>query len=416
MKILLVVLDGAGDRPVKTLAGMTPYEYADTPHLDFLASIGRVGLLHPVPGVAPESDIAVMSLLGYPPEKYTGRGPLEALGAGIRIRDGELALRCNIASSKDGKKLLDRRAGRKISRKEAREIESLLNKIKLPGFKLKFKMTAGHRGVLVIRRKDNKPLSDKITNTDPAYDKKGHYSVARSEYSMIVRKCKPLSKDAEPAARAVNQFTEKAYRALSRARFNKEREKKGMFPANMVLCRDAGNKIPNVLPLTKKYGKKFMIIADMPLEIGIARLAGMKVKKLSPGESAEAYKKRAVLAKQALKENDLVYVHLKGPDLYGHDSDCAGKAKSIEQIDKHFFGNLVTQTLLKKTIIAVTSDHSTPCKLGVHSADPVPLMIAGSITVPGPARKFGEKACSLGKLGRMRGIELMPFLMGLNKI
>ncbi len=416
MKVLLVVLDGAGDRPVKALGGMTPLEYADTPRLDFLASIGRVGLLHPVPGVAPESDIAVMSLLGYPPEKYTGRGPLEALGAGIRINEGELALRCNIASSEDGVKLVDRRAGRKIAKKEAREIEVLLNKIKIPGFTLRFKMTAGHRGVLVIRRRDGRPLSDKITNTDPAYDRRGHYSVARPRYMMKVRKCRPLSKDAVPAAEAVNAFTEKAYRVLSRARFNREREKRGLPPANTVLCRDAGNRLPDITPLPMEYSKRFFMIADMPLEIGIARLAGMKVKRLAPDDSPKGYEKRAGLAKQALKENDFVYVHLKGPDVHGHDGDCLGKAESIRRIDEHFFGSLLTKTLLKRTLICVTSDHSTPCELKAHSSDPVPLLIAGGITVPGPVRKFGEKACSQGRLGRMTGPELMPFLMSLNTI
>ena len=158
MKIF-VVLDGIGDRENVALEGKTPLEAAKTPNLDQITQKSKLGYCYTVKkDIAPESDTAVISLLGYNPFKqYTGRGPLEALGAKIKLNKGDLALRCNFGTLVEGK-LIDRRVGRSLTTQEASELSEELNKkIKLP-HKFIFKNTVGHRGVLVIRG----PLSANI--------------------------------------------------------------------------------------------------------------------------------------------------------------------------------------------------------------------------------------------------------------
>ena len=79
LKLIYVAIDGMGDLPIKSLGNKTPLEAAETPNMDALARNGKTGLMYSVKkGVAPESDVAVISLLGYDPFKYsTGRGVIE---------------------------------------------------------------------------------------------------------------------------------------------------------------------------------------------------------------------------------------------------------------------------------------------------------------------------------------------------
>ncbi len=193
MKLLYIVIDGMGDLPVKKMANQTPLEAAKTPNMDFLAKNGKTGLMYSVKkGMAPESDVAVISLLGYDPFKYsTGRGIIEAVGAGLNLKDGELALRCNFATLGEGKNLVDRRVGRNLTTEEATELCKAANKqIKLTSHPatFEFKNTLGHRAVLVIKHR-NKPLSGKISNSDPAYAIINGLGVAAKKVEMILKTC-----------------------------------------------------------------------------------------------------------------------------------------------------------------------------------------------------------------------------------
>ena len=163
-----------GDLPIPELANKTPLEAAKTPNLDFLARKGKTGLMYSVkPGVAPESDVAVISLLGYDPFEYsTGRGIIEAVGAGLDVADGDLALRCNFGTLGEGKAIVDRRVKRTLSTEEALELSAAANaEVKLESCPASFDFcpTLGHRAVLVLKSKSGRCLSSKITNSDPAY-------------------------------------------------------------------------------------------------------------------------------------------------------------------------------------------------------------------------------------------------------
>ncbi|MHC1629020.1 MAG: alkaline phosphatase family protein, partial [Candidatus Nezhaarchaeales archaeon] len=273
-KLLYIVLDGAGDRPNPQLEGKTPLQYAHKPNIDDLAKAGITGLVYTVgKGVAPESDVAVLSILGYDPFKHhTGRGALEALGAGLEFKDGWLALRCNFATIDKDLRIIDRRCGRTLTTREAAELAKAINEeVKLEGAEVTFRSTIGHRGVLVIRRLDGS-LSSNITNTDPAYEKVGGLGVAKAEVNMKIAECKPLDDKEETimAAKLVNDFTFKAIEALDKHPVNDERRRKGLLPANALLCRDASHERPKLKPINELYGIKMACLAEMPVERGIA--------------------------------------------------------------------------------------------------------------------------------------------------
>src|SRR5579863_1511698 len=167
-KVGYILLDGCSDRPVPSLNYSTPLETADTPNLDRIARRGRMGRVITVGrGISPESDIAVFNMLGYSFSKgYPGRGVVESIGAGLKLKDGDLALRCNFATTVKGK-ITDRRAGRDMTQADAKGLEEELKRVKLPDASFEFRSTIGHRAVMVIRA--DTALSGEISNTDPGY-------------------------------------------------------------------------------------------------------------------------------------------------------------------------------------------------------------------------------------------------------
>jgi 2,3-bisphosphoglycerate-independent phosphoglycerate mutase len=173
LKLIYLIIDGMGDRPISELDGKTPLEAADTPHMDFLAKNGKTGLMYTVgKGIAPESDVAVVSILGYDPFKHhVSRGALESIGAGMNMRNGDLALRCNFATVASDNSIVDRRAGRNLTQEEADELAQAVNEeVQLESYSssLEIKSTSTYRAALVIRSKETL-LSGNISNTDPAY-------------------------------------------------------------------------------------------------------------------------------------------------------------------------------------------------------------------------------------------------------
>jgi len=397
---------------------------ADTPNMDRLAWNGKTGLMYAVgKGIAPESDVAVISILGYDPFKYsTGRGVLEAVGAGLPIESGDLALRCNFATIGRGNTIEDRRAGRNLNAGEARALaESINQKVKLESYPASFKLknTTGHRAVLVIKRK-GKPLSSKITNTDPAYTRVEGLGVVASENAMILRKCEPMdnSEEAKAAATLVNEFTEKSHNVLNRHEINKKRAAEGKLKANLILSRDAGHLLPNFFNINHRYRVRFACLADMPVERGIAKLVGMHLVDLPPPskdlKNDCLFRVKKLL--DLLPRYDCFYIHIKGPDEPGHDGNFKLKTQLIKTVDKFFFGRLLPEIRLNNHIVCVTADHSTPCKLKNHSDDPVPVLIAGDRIKGDEVTKFSEKECKRGSLGLLkRGTLLMPKLMRLLK-
>jgi 2,3-bisphosphoglycerate-independent phosphoglycerate mutase len=422
LKLLYVVIDGMGDLPIGELGNKTPLEAAETPNMDFLAKNGKTGLMYSVrKGVAPESDAAVISLLGYDPLKCsTGRGVIEAVGAGVNVTDGDLALRCNFATLGKGKKIIDRRVARSLTTEEATELsESANEKVKLESYPaaFEFKNTLGHRAVLVIKNK-GKPLSSSITNSDPAYFMVNGLGVAMPNVEMVLKKCEPMdnTEAARISAELVNEFIEKTHKLWENHEVNRKRAAEGKLKANVVLTRDAGHLLPKLFNINEKYHVKFAALTDMTAERGIAELAGMHASLLPPpsGDLKNDFELRVKKIMDLLPHYDCLYIHLKGPDEPGHDGNCPRKTKVISTIDEYFFGRLLQEITLKDCVICITSDHATPCSLKVHSDTPVPLLISGGKIQDDKISKFSERDCKNGSLGILdRGCELMPKLMEL---
>ncbi len=402
MKIGYVLLDGCADRPDRRLNFTTPLESAHTPSLDSLATKGRLGRVVTVGrDISPESDIAVFNMLGYSFDNgYPGRGVVEAVGTGLNFHDGELALRTNFASVVGGG-ILDRRAGRNLASEEVLELSREVNTIELKDASFEFRGTLSYRGVVVIRASTR--LSAEITNTDPAYRRvKGFGAARRTGKRERILKCLPDSKSkaAVRAASLVNEFTAKTLEVLAKSPVNRERRSAGKLPANALLLRDGGDHVPRVERFESKYGMKGVALVEMPAEVGIAKILGMKRISLKDVNDLQS---KARLFNRELTENTIVYVHVKGPDEFGHDGDAVGKKKCVENVDRGFFS--LIQEKAGDTKLAVSCDHATPCALKMHSSDPVPLLIT-------PAKKrdnsrFTEAGGAKGSLGLLRGRDVL---------
>ena len=380
--LLYIVLDGAADG----IKDDTSLALANTPNMDEVSKLSIGGMHYPVGvGVAPESDTAVLNLLGYDHNKYhVGRGVLEALGVGLTLdREHEVAFRGNLATADFSKGLIiDRRVGRKISTREAKALIRDLQYVTLDIYDGYAKVRVGldYRVVVVIGSKTHK-LSSHVSNTDPAYIRIGDVSVANPKPSNEILECKPLSNDRDSVitAELVNTFLKIANEHLSKHPLNNLRIRKGLLPANTILLRD-GSMMPRNIPRFRTmYGLRLGLLADMPTEIGIARLLGIRVIKCPKlkyqGEVDYPVRAERVLKFLAEEKYDVIYVHLKGPDIYGHDGDKEGKIKSIEEIDRYFISKILDNVDFDNTAILITMDHPTPPEARTHTGDPVPFII-----------------------------------------
>lgn len=347
MRIVLLILDGLAD---KIAEKPTSLEKARTKNLDWFAARSECGLLWPIKGIAPESGEAQFVLLGYPLHLYPGRGIIEALGAGIKIKKDCVYFRVNFARFR-GNKITDTRA---IVPKQAIEKINSFDK------RIKIYPTVGYRAVLEV-----KGISPNISNTHLGYIKYKNYSRAVSR-KMIKRKARGKGSN------LINNFV---------GRIEKE------FGFTLLL-RGASNKLPRV-----KKMHDWAFIGDMPVEYGLARLAGMKILK------------RKNEIEQILNEKRNVYVQIKGPDKYGHKGDIEGKVKAIEKIDK-----LLGKLKNINAILCITSDHATPYTLKRHSSDPVPILIYDPRKpITSKCQKFSEREFSKGF--KIEGYQLMKLLI-----
>ncbi|MDX1440931.1 MAG: alkaline phosphatase family protein [Nitrosopumilaceae archaeon] len=418
--MIYVLLDGVGDLPHPDLEGKTPLEAANTPNLDKIAKNGVIGEVISVgKGIAPESDIAVFNMLGYKfhHSDYAGRGVIEAIGVGIDFKNGDLALRGNFSTLNGEGAIIDRRAGRQIEKEDAleiaKEIEDKIN-FSYPNSSVVVAPTIGHR-VTVRIRKDGARLSSEITNTDPAYARVAGMGIAKAvEDFMRIEKCLPLneSEDSKITADLVNEFTEQSLKIMEHSQVNQRRERANKKKLSCILLRDAGNKYPDVIPINEKYSMKFSCIVDMPVELGISNV--LKMQAFEAGGLTD-YEEKARVAAKAMESQNAIYVHLKGPDEFGHDGDAIGKMKNIEEIDQRFFKTLLENINLDKTAIIISADHSTPCINKGHSDDPVPVLVSGNFIKNDGTTRMTEQQARKGSMGLLQGAEVVTTALNLIK-
>ena len=418
--IIYVLLDGVGDLPHPDLEGKTPLEAANTPSLDKIAKNGSIGQVISVgKGIAPESDIAVFNMLGYKflHSDYVGRGVIEAIGVGIDFKDGDLALRGNFSTLNDEGTIIDRRAGRHIEREDVKEIaKEIENKINFSytNSSVVVAPTIGHR-VTVRIRTDGINLSSEITNTDPAYARVDGMGVAKAVGDfMRIEKCLPLeeSESSKITANLVNEFTEQSLQIMKESPINQKRGEANKKKLSCILLRDAGNKYPDVTPINEKYSMKFSCIVDMPVELGISDV--LKMKAFEAGGLTD-YEEKARVAAKAMETQNAIYVHLKGPDEFGHDGDAIGKTKNIEEIDRRFFKTLLENIDSSKVAILISADHSTPCINKGHSDDPVPVLVSGDFLKKDGTTRMTEEQAKKGSIGLLQGAEVVSTALNLIK-
>src|SRR4030042_3080084 len=400
MKIIFIIIDGLGDKPISRLKNKTPLEAAKTPNLDWLAEKGICGLIKPFyfPWQGyPNSDTAHLALFGYSPKKYyLGRGPYEAVGIGFDVKEGDLALRANFGTIDDKLKVIDRRAGRI---RETQSLVKAINGIKIDGVKFFVKKSYGHRAILVLR---GKSLSEKITDSDP------HRAGDRIKKALP----KDKSKEAKFTAQILNKFLEKVYLILKSHSLNRKRERAGKLPANYLLVRGAG-KLRKTPSFYQKYKLKACCIAGGALYKGIAKILGMEIINIKGANGFSTTNLRGKFAgiKKALKKYDFIFCHIKATDSLAEDGNFQGKKIFIEKIDK----NINPLVSLKNTLIIITADHSTCSSLKRHCVDPVPLLIYREGIKQDKVSKFSEKNCEKGQLGKIKQLTLLSKVMNIYK-
>jgi 2,3-bisphosphoglycerate-independent phosphoglycerate mutase len=396
VKLLLIICDGLGDRPVSELEGKTPLAYANTPNLNWFAKEGICGIMDTIaPGIPPGSDTAHLALLGYDPYKvYNGRGPFEAFGIGMDVKPGDVVFRGNFATVDKDMKIIDRRAER--IKQGTSEIAKSLNEIKIEGVQIFFREGTEHRAALVIR---GEGLSSEVSPTDP------------HRTGFCPEESKAIKQSAEKTAKVVNEFSKMAHDILKEHPVNKERETKGELPANYILLRGAGT-APRLTSLQDTHELSGSAIVGVMLVKGVCKALGMdapSVEGATGGIDTDLMAKGKAAIKE-LEDHDFVLLHIKACDIFGHDGDIQGKVKMIEKLDE-MMGFIKDN--IKGVCVAITADHSTPVSVRNHSGDPVPLVIYGEGLRKDDILEFNEISCANGGLGRIRGKNLLPIIIDL---
>jgi 2,3-bisphosphoglycerate-independent phosphoglycerate mutase len=379
-KLALVVLDGLGDIATKEQGFLTPLEAARTPNLDCLAKGGAQGRMIPVaPGITPGSGPGHLGLFGYDPVEFqVGRGVIEALGLGVELKAGDIAARANFCTLDAKGIVTDRRAGR-VETKVTEELCALLSsKIKKIGdAEVLIKAGLGHRFVLVLRGPGLEgPLSDSDPNREGLPVPDAQPSDAKSEKQ-------------KKTAGLVAEFRRQALTVLA-----------GKKPANGFLLRGIAHQPP--LPtMEERYGLRPASLAVYPMYKGLAQLVGMK-KIEGPKTIAEQF--RRYLAEY--DNYNYFFIHYKYSDMHGEDGNFEAKKKAIEEFDA------ALPILLEKQpdVLAITGDHSTPCKVKGHSWHPQPVLLISELSGWDKLERFTETGANLGSLGIFESKYLMRLM------
>jgi len=403
-KYLVLIGDGMSDYPLKELGGKTPLEVANTPNMDFLAQNGQCGWVQNVPsGMPPGSDVAAMSIFGYDPKKYyTGRGPLEAASLGIKLKKNEVAFRCNLVTVKDGK--MDDFTSGHISTDEAAQIIKTLNK-KLGSKTVKFYPGLSYRHLLVLST-DNIKITSNI-KCAPPHDITGKNIEDHLPHGA--------------GSALIRYLMKESIMPLLEHPINIKRIKAGKKPASMIWLWGQGES-PRLDTFRKKYKKSGAVITAVHLLKGLGRILGLKVIDV-PGATGfldTNYKGKAEYALRALKNCDLVFVHVEAPDEAGHMGDIKGKIKAIEDFDEKVVGTVlegIRKSGDQDIRILILPDHPTPIAKMTHTSDPVPFVIYKLEGIRRPVKAhegikgYNEKEIKKSKLFIKRGHELMKRLL-----
>jgi 2,3-bisphosphoglycerate-independent phosphoglycerate mutase len=374
-KLLMVVIDGLGGLPV---GGKTELEAAKHPNLDRLTSKAICGLIDPISyGITPGSGPSHLALFGYDPFRYEiGRGVMEALGIGLGLTKNDVAARGNFATIDESGVIVDRRAGRISTEKNQEICRFLQNEIKeVNGVQISVYPGKEHRFVILFHGKD---LRDDLTDADPQKD------------GLRAKGTEGLTPEARRTAEVVNDYLRRATAVL-----------KPLHPANTILLRGF-SKIPDIPTMADRFKLRPAAIATYPMYRGLAKLVGMEIL-----ETGETYRDEVETLKNHFDRYDFFYLHFKKTDSAGEDGDFKKKVKAIEEIDRI----LPPIVKLKPDVFTVTGDHSTPTLLKSHSWHPNPILLYSRYVRPDGIRRFTERHCQKGQLGRFPAVDILSLML-----
>lgn len=382
MKYIVVLGDGMADRPIDALGGKTPLAAAETPAMDSLARKSEIGMVKTVPeGMSPGSDTANLSVLGYDPKVYySGRSPLEALNIGVRMEQGDIAIRANLVTlseeeeTYEEKHILDHSAD-EISTEEA---EVLLQAVKkeLENGMFQFYTGTSYRHCLIWKKGMVVPLT-------PPHDIRGKKI---GEY---------LTDEALLLA-----MQKKSYEILKNHPVNLERKKKGLNPANSLWFWGAGTK-PALSSFEEKFHKKGVMISAVDLLKGIAvgtEMGNIAVEGANGGLHTNYEGKAAAAVSALLKDGyDFAYIHVEAPDEMGHQGSLEKKLQAIEYLDTRVIQRVKDsmEESGEAYRMLILPDHPTPVSIKTHTADPVPYLLYDS-------RKQEERDCVYNEAEALR--------------
>lgn len=396
MKYIIVLGDGMADEPIEALENKTPLQAVSKPAIDWVAAHGRSGMLATVPaGFAPGSEIANLSVLGYDvPKVFEGRGSLEAASMGVKIEDGEMAMRCNLITIEDGK-IKNHSAGH-ISNAEAAELIAFLQK-ELGGEDVNFFPGVSYRHLLKI-----KGGSKHIVTTPP-------HDVPGTPYKDVL--VRAADTDGEPTARQLNELIERSMTLLENHPVNLARKAAGKDPANSIWPWSPGYR-PQMQTLMQRYGiGSGVVISAVDLIKGIGVYAGLESIDVegATGLYNTNYEGKAQAAIEALRTHDFVFLHIEASDEAGHEGDVALKMKTIEYLDRRIVKPILdaVSTWDEPVSIAILPDHPTPCALRTHTSKPIPFTIYRTNEPGDEVQAFDEFAARKGSYGDLSGDQFM---------
>lgn len=414
MKHIIILGDGMADHPIKELGGRTLLQAAETPYMDKLARMGRVGrLLTVAEGFHPGSEVANMSVLGYDlPTVYEGRGPLEAASIGVDLQPGEMAMRCNIVCI-EGNLIKNHSAGH-ISTEEADVLVKYLQE-HLGDDRVRFYTGVQYRHLLVIKG------GDKRIDCTPPHD------VPLQPFRPLMVKPMEGTEDiAVPEGEAeltprqtadlINDLILRSQELLRQHPVNLQRMAGGKDPANSIWPWSPGYR-PKMERLSDKFPqvRRGAVISAVDLINGIGRYAGLRriAVQGATGLYDTNYENKVAAALDALKTDDFVYLHIEASDEAGHEGNVALKRLTIENLDRRVVRPLyeALKESEEPVAIALLPDHPTPCEIRTHTAEPVPFLIWHRGIEPDGVQTFDEVAACDGSYGLLKEDEFINEFM-----
>ena len=403
MKHIIILGDGMADWPSASLGNKTLLQHSHTPYMDLLARKGRTGQLITVAdGFHPGSEVANMSVMGYElPKVYEGRGPLEAASIGVELQPGDMAMRCNIVCI-EGEILKNHSAGH-ISTEDADVLVKYLQE-HLGNERVQFHTGVQYRHLLVIKG------GNKQIDCTPPHD------VPLHPFRPLMVKAEVS--EAQETADLINDLILKSQELLKNHPLNLKRMAEGKDPANSIWPWSPGYR-PQMESLSVMYPniKKASVISAVDLINGIGVYAGLRRISVegATGLYDTNYENKVSAALEALKTDDLVYLHIEASDEAGHEGNFELKQFTIENLDKRAVGPIyeAVKDWEEPVAIAVLPDHPTPCELRTHTAEPVPFLIYYPGIEPDSVETFDEISCKEGIYGVMKENEFMNEFMKL---